>query len=161
MSRLVPVNFHSQNLLVPELKNDFEKCFEEFEKEARREMFKLNPWDMNKDPFDKAHFGKNMLEIDTPFVEDSFGNKKLDMKFDCSQFKPEEIFVKIVDRNLAVHAKHKESSPGKNVQREFTRAYLLPESVDTSKLTSSLSPDGVLTIEAPVAKHVDLAVTSS
>ncbi|XP_062607584.1 body wall muscle protein HR-29-like [Saccostrea cucullata] len=161
MSRLIPVNLHSPSLLVPELENNFEKCFEEFEKEARREMFKLNPWDEKKDPLDKAHFGKNLLEIDTPFIEDSFGNKKLDMKFDCSQFKPEEIFVKIVDRNLAVHAKHEESGPGKRVQREFTRAYILPEGVDTSKLTSSLSSNGVLTIEAPIYKNEDLAVMSS
>lgn len=111
-------------------------------------MFKLSPWDAGRDPFDMAHWGlQDVLQVDSPYVEDVSGNKKLNLKFDCSRFKPEEITVKAIDRNLTVHAKHEESGPDKRMYREFTRSYVLPENVDPSKLTSSLSSDGVLCIE--------------
>lgn len=163
MSRIVPVNyfgsgfFDRQKALFPKFQSEFEKSFEEFEKEvhkSRKSMFELSPWELQKDPFDATQFGINMLKVDSPFVEDLSGNKKLNLKFDCSQFKPEDITVKTVDRNLTVHAKHEESTPGNKVLREFTKAYLLPESVDPAKVTSSLSADGVLCVEAPAPKTV-------
>lgn len=164
MSRLVPVNyfgsgyFERQLSLFPKFQSEFKKSFDDFEKEMhklRREMFKLSPWDAGRDPFDMAHWGlQDVLQVDSPYVEDVSGNKKLNLKFDCSRFKPEEITVKTVDRNLTVHAKHEESGPDTRVSREFTRSYVLPENVDPSKLTSSLSSDGVLCIEAPAPKDV-------
>jgi HSP20 family molecular chaperone IbpA len=163
MSRIVPVSyfesgfFDKQKSLFPKFQSEFDKSFEEFEKEvhkARSGMLELSPWEHKKDPFDAAQFGKNMLNIDSPFVEDFSGNKKLNLKFDCSQFKPEDITVKTVDRNLTVHAKHVESTAGGTVSREFTKDYLLPEGVDPIKVTSSLSADGVLCIEAPAPKTV-------
>ncbi|XP_062583348.1 heat shock protein 27-like [Saccostrea cucullata] len=143
---LVPLDFE-KNSLFSRFQRDFEKSFEDFEKE----LFKLSPWEQDKDPFDVAHFGENMLDLENPIVEDKKGNKKLHLKFDCSQFKPEEVTVKTMDGNkLTVHAKHEESDKGKKVYREFTRSYVLPESVDAGKLTSTLSSDGHLCIEAPV-----------
>lgn len=140
-------------------------------------MFQLTPMDFGadfgsdpfgkdpfgKDPFDKDFFGKDpfagfgssMLKVEKPFIEDFSGNKKLNLKFDCTQFKPEEITVKTVDRNLTVHAKHVEESPGKKVHREFTKSYLLPDKIDPMKVTSSLSGDGVLCIEAPAPQSVE------
>nr|XP_022298136.1 body wall muscle protein HR-29-like [Crassostrea virginica] len=164
MSRLVPVNyfgsgfFERQKALFPKFQSEFEKSFDDFEKEMqkmRRELFRLSPWDAGRDPFDLAHWGlQDVIQYEKPFVEDISGNKKLNLKFDCSRFKPEEITVKTTDRNLIVHAKHEESNPGEKVYREFTRSYVLPENVDPSALTSSLSSDGVLCIEAPAPKDV-------
>ncbi|XP_062583359.1 alpha-crystallin A chain-like [Saccostrea cucullata] len=142
---LIPVTFN-QTALIP---SEVNKVFDEFQKE----LFKLDPWEFDHDPFDLQHFGKNLLELENPIVEDKAGNKKLHLKFDCRDFKPEEITVKTMDKNkLTVHAKHVESGPDKKVYREFTRSYVLPESVDPGKMSSSLSSDGVLCIEAPVPK---------
>ncbi|XP_061182350.1 alpha-crystallin A chain-like [Saccostrea echinata] len=177
MSRLVPVDyfdwgfFDRQKSLFPKFKGIFNESFEDFDKELeqiRKEMFQLTPLDFgagfDKDPFGKDFFGKDpfagfgssMLKVEKPFIEDISGNKKLNLKFDCSQFKPEEITVKTVDRNLTVQAKHVEESPGKKIHREFTKSYTLPENIDPMKVTSTLSGDGVLCIEAPAPKSVEV-----
>lgn len=171
--------FDRQKSLFPKFQSTFNESFEDFDRELekiRKEMFQLTPMDFGadfgsdpfgkdpfgKDPFDKDFFGKDpfagfgssMLKVEKPFIEDFSGNKKLNLKFDCTQFKPEEITVKTVDRNLTVHAKHVEESPGKKVHREFTKSYLLPDKIDPMKVTSSLSGDGVLCIEAPAPQSV-------
>ena len=74
-----------------------------------------------------------LLKVEKPFVQDISGNKKLNLRFDCSQFKPEEIQVRTVDKNLSVQAKHVEESPGRKVYREFSKQYTLPENVDPLK----------------------------
>ncbi|PVD29121.1 hypothetical protein C0Q70_11718 [Pomacea canaliculata] len=66
------------------------------------------------------------------------------------QFKPEEINIKTKENRLIIHAKHEERPDEHGfIMREFTRQYVLPEDVDPATVTSSLSPDGVLTIKAP------------
>jgi len=99
--------------------------------------------------------GSSMLKVEQPFITDPCGAKKLSLRFDCSQFKPEEISVKTMDKRLCVHAKHTEESPGRKVYREFTREYTLPEKIDPLTLTSILSKDGVLQIEAPAPASIE------
>ncbi|ESP04168.1 hypothetical protein LOTGIDRAFT_69964, partial [Lottia gigantea] len=84
-----------------------------------------------------------------PFVTDLDGNKKLSIRFDVSQFKPEEISVRTMDNKLMIQAKHTEESPGRKVYREFSKQYILPNKIDPVKLESILSQDGVLSIQAP------------
>lgn len=100
---LVPVDFFDwgywdkQRSLFPSFEREFARSFEEFDRELGRmkdEMHKLVPKELKKD---------NFLNISNPYVEDASGNKKLHLKFDCSDFKPEEINVKTDDRNLVVH----------------------------------------------------------
>ena len=43
-----------------------------------------------------------MLKVDRPIVQDPSGNKRLSLRFDCKDFKPEEITVKTVDNRLMV-----------------------------------------------------------
>ncbi len=88
--------------------------------------------------------------IANPIVTDRDGRQKLKLTFDVRQFRPEEISVKTTDQNLTVYAKHQEESPDSKVYREYNRQYLLPTSVDPVTLKSVMSPEGVLTIEAPV-----------
>ncbi|CAL1267323.1 unnamed protein product [Larinioides sclopetarius] len=67
-----------------------------------------------------------------------------------SQFKPSEIDVKTVDNNIVIHGKHEEKTDEHgSIAREFTRRYMLPEGTDPGKVKSSLSANGILTIEAP------------
>ncbi|XP_023212255.1 alpha-crystallin A chain-like, partial [Centruroides sculpturatus] len=69
---------------------------------------------------------------------------------DVSHFSPEDITVKTVDNCVVIHGKHEEKMDQHGfVSREFTRRYVLPKEVDPEKVTSSLSGDGVLTVEAP------------
>lgn len=152
---LVPVDFFDwgywdkQRSLFPSFEREFARSFEEFDHELGRmkdEMHKLVPKELKKD---------NFLNISNPYVEDASGNKKLHLKFDCSDFKPEEINVKTDDRNLVVHAKHEEGSKGQKVYKEFTQTYLLPEGVDPQKVQSTLTNDGVLCVEAPAPKAVE------
>lgn len=152
---LIPVDFFDwgywdkQRSLFPSFEREFDSSFEEFDRELeimKDEMHKLAPKEFQKDHF---------LDISDPYVEDAAGNKKLHLKFDCSDFKPEEISVKTEDMNLVVHAKHEEGSKGHKVYKEFTKTYLLPEEVDPQTVQSTLTSDGVLCVEAPAPKAVE------
>ncbi|KAM7350752.1 uncharacterized protein ACRADG_009218 isoform 2-T2 [Cochliomyia hominivorax] len=89
-------------------------------------------------------------DINSPLIQDEGDNKVLKLRFDVSQYAPEEIVVKTVDQKLLVHAKHEEKSDTKSVYREYNREFLLPKGVNPESIRSSLSKDGVLTVDAPL-----------
>lgn len=147
--RLVPTKlfdwnfFDRQKSMFSQISKNFGDDFATFDRELelmRKDMFRFD--------------GNPMLKVDQPFVETFSGNKKLSLTFDVSEYKPEDIHIKTVDSMLTVHAKHEEKSPGKSVYREFTKSYTLPSNIDPLALTSALSADGVLSIEAPAPKEV-------
>ncbi|XP_050531426.1 alpha-crystallin B chain isoform X2 [Daktulosphaira vitifoliae] len=88
--------------------------------------------------------------INSPLIQEDGDNKCLKLRFDVSQYEPEEIVVKTVDNKLLVHAKHEEKSDSKSVYREYNREFLLPKGTNPEAIKSSLSKDGVLTVEAPL-----------
>ncbi|XP_001949486.2 alpha-crystallin B chain isoform X2 [Acyrthosiphon pisum] len=88
--------------------------------------------------------------INSPLIQEDGDNKMLKLRFDVSQYEPEEIVVKTVDNKLLVHAKHEEKSDSKSVYREYNREFLLPKGTNPEAIKSSLSKDGVLTVEAPL-----------
>lgn len=53
---------------------------------------------------------------------------------------------------MQVFAKHEEKSDSRSVFREYNREFLLPEGTDPDLIKSSLSKDGVLTVEAPLPR---------
>ncbi|XP_052863860.1 heat shock protein beta-1 isoform X2 [Anopheles cruzii] len=89
-------------------------------------------------------------DISSPLIQDEGDNKVLKLRFDVSQYAPEEIVVKTVDNKLLVHAKHQEQSDTKTVYREYNREFLLPKGCNPELIKSSLSKDGVLTVDAPL-----------
>ncbi|XP_054086586.1 heat shock protein beta-1 isoform X1 [Zeugodacus cucurbitae] len=89
-------------------------------------------------------------DISSPLIQEDGDSKMLKLRFDVSQYAPEEIVVKTVDQKLMVHAKHEEKSDTKSVYREYNREFLLPKGVNPESIRSSLSKDGVLTVEAPL-----------
>jgi len=99
-------------------------------------------------PLDLHHHEK--WNIENPYITDKDGSHKLKLSFDVRQFKPEEISVKTSDQQLTVHAKHQEDTSNSKVYREYHRQFLLPPTVKPESLKSVLSPEGVLSIEAPV-----------
>ena len=58
--------------------------------------------------------------------------------------------IKTQNNTLTVHAKHENKSENSTILREYHRQFTLPEGIETERMTSLLSPDGVLTIEAPL-----------
>ncbi|XP_072156146.1 protein lethal(2)essential for life isoform X3 [Bemisia tabaci] len=88
--------------------------------------------------------------INSPLIQEDGDNKMLKLRFDVSQYQPEEIIVKTVDNKLLVHAKHEEKTDSKSVYREYNREFLLPKGTNPESIKSSLSKDGVLTVEAPL-----------
>ena len=96
----------------------------------------------------KLNTNYNAADINSPLIQDDGDNKVLKLRFDVSQYTPEEIVVKTVDSKLLVHAKHEEKSDSKSVYREYNREFLLPNGVNPEQIRSSLSKDGVLTVNA-------------
>lgn len=88
--------------------------------------------------------------MNSPLIQQEGDCKQLKLRFDVSQYKPEEIIVKTVDNKLLVHAKHEEKSESRSVYREYNREFLLPKGTNPELIKSSLSKDGVLTVEAPL-----------
>lgn len=82
--------------------------------------------------------------------EVSNDEQQFQVSLNVSQFKPEELQVKVVDRYVVVHGKHEERNDEHGfVSREFTRRYMLPKACEPDTVASSLSPEGMLTIIAP------------
>uniref|UniRef100_A0AAG5DVS4 SHSP domain-containing protein n=1 Tax=Anopheles atroparvus TaxID=41427 RepID=A0AAG5DVS4_ANOAO len=89
-------------------------------------------------------------DISSPLIQEDGDSKVLKLRFDVSQYAPEEIVVKTVDNKLLVHAKHSEKTDTKTVYREYNREFLLPKGCNPEHIKSSLSKDGVLTVDAPL-----------
>ncbi|CAH1393644.1 unnamed protein product [Nezara viridula] len=75
---------------------------------------------------------------------------KVQVVLDVQQFAPNEISVRTVDNVVIVEGKHDEKRDEHGyISRHFVRKYLLPKDVIMSEITSALSSDGILTINAP------------
>ncbi|KAL0861533.1 hypothetical protein ABMA27_009048 [Loxostege sticticalis] len=88
----------------------------------------------------------------SPLLEGEGEAKTLKLQFDVSQFNPNEVAVKILDNVLMVSAIHEEKTDSSTVYREYHREFLLPLGIDREAIVSSLSRDGVLTIQTPMPK---------
>ncbi|XP_013875118.1 heat shock protein beta-1 [Austrofundulus limnaeus] len=75
------------------------------------------------------------------------------VSLDVNHFSPDELVVKTKDGILEISGKHEERKDEHGfISRSFTRKYSLPPTANVEKVTSSLSPEGVLTVEAPIIK---------
>lgn len=105
----------------------------------------------NSSSLSPQHDARTWLDgLNSPLIQDEGDSKMLKLRFDVSQYTPEEIVVKTVDNKLLVHAKHEEKTESKSVYREYNREFLLPKGTNPESIKSSLSKDGVLTVEAPL-----------
>ncbi|XP_033490310.1 heat shock protein beta-1 [Epinephelus lanceolatus] len=75
------------------------------------------------------------------------------VSLDVNHFSPEELVVKTKDGVVEITGKHEERKDEHGfVSRSFTRKYTLPSTANIEKVASSLSPEGVLTVEAPLIR---------
>lgn len=88
--------------------------------------------------------------LQSPVIQDTEEGRVLKLRFDVTQYEPDEIVVKTVDNRLTVHAKHEERSENRSVYREYNREFHLPDGTDVEQIKSSLSKEGILTIDCPL-----------
>lgn len=82
-------------------------------------------------------------------------NDEFQVVFDVSSFKPEEISVKLAEREIVVEGKHEEREADYGfISRQFSRRISLPIDFDTETLTTYLNKDGKMTIKALRPKPV-------
>lgn len=67
-----------------------------------------------------------------------------------SDFEPEDLSVKTVDRKLVVSARRQVFRPGNTSMSEFHREFDLPDLVDPTTVTANMTEEGYLLIEAPL-----------
>ncbi|XP_076020290.1 heat shock protein beta-1-like [Genypterus blacodes] len=86
------------------------------------------------------------------------------INLDVNHFAPEEITITTKEGYLQIAGNHEERHDEHGlVSRCFNRKYKLPQGVDLQHISSSLSVDGVLSIEAPAPRaaagdHIDEVV---
>jgi len=78
------------------------------------------------------------------------GPRLFSMSFDVKDYDAEDISVTVEEQTMIVRATHRTERDGAVSVKEFSRKVNIPPDVDPEKLTSTLSSDGILTVEAPV-----------
>lgn len=78
----------------------------------------------------------------------------LQVAMDVSQFKPEEVKVKLCDDNLVVEAKTESSGDDSYHKAEFKRWVKLPSDVKHDSIKSTITPENRLLIEVPMNKPI-------
>ena len=77
-------------------------------------------------------------------------DRKFSVKLNLSGFEPEDIKVQLRGQELTVTGKQRTpEESGLQWSRDYRRQILLPDDADLGSVTSRLSKEGVLTIEAP------------
>ncbi|XP_032085466.1 alpha-crystallin B chain [Thamnophis elegans] len=93
---------------------------------------------------------RNAGWIDSGLPEMHLDNAKFSVNLDVKHFSPEELKVKVSGNVIEVQGKHEERQDEHGfIAREFNRKYRIPADVDPLTITSSLSSDGVLTVNGP------------
>ncbi|KAK3103126.1 hypothetical protein FSP39_016686 [Pinctada imbricata] len=115
---------------------------DEFEK-IRNEFFTLKPSEKLGGTVDKVD------NLSTVYETEASG-RRFKVRFDVSEFRPEEIQVKVQDNKLSVAARHEEKNNKSSVSREYCRQVDIPDDVDQERLQCVLSKDGILTVDGPV-----------
>ncbi|XP_042912226.1 protein lethal(2)essential for life [Parasteatoda tepidariorum] len=94
---------------------------------------------------------RTQLNLDSSGQSEVKNDKdNFEVKLNVSHFKPDEISVKTVDNTVVIHGKHEEKTDEHGfITREFTRRYMLPDGTEPETVKSSLTPNGILVIEAP------------
>ncbi|XP_063600876.1 body wall muscle protein HR-29-like [Penaeus indicus] len=116
-------------------RRDIEDTFSTITKEVPQGLIP-RVWDMAPRP----RFG-DVKNLSTP--------ETYKLAFYFKNANPEDVTVSLKDHTLTVSAKIEETTEFSRSSKNFTTEYDLPEGLNLEALESSLSDDGVLTIEAP------------
>lgn len=103
----------------------------------------------------------NVTSDDSQAVSCTEEDDRFQMVIDVKDFKPEGINVKVVDDKIVVEGKIEKKEGNSVSTQQFVRRFMLPPNVDFAKITSALSKDGVLKINAPKQPNARPSLTSS
>lgn len=165
------VDLHKRRLREMEKRYEEEvrKKKKEWEKEVERmkhEFLKLYPSDKSwgseeliNDPFVLRRRGStdvlDIRKMKTMFLEYPDGGRRFKIRFDLTNFIGDSVKVEGDTDRVTVRAcKKEEASSGEEVEREYVRKIELPAEVDGEKLSSNLTKDGILIVEAPLPPNV-------
>ncbi|XP_005113030.1 major egg antigen [Aplysia californica] len=121
---------------------------DEFDR-MRRDFFTLKPAEKSPQALASINLDTGMKSM---FEADADGVQRFKVRFEVSEFQPEEIQVKVQDNKLIVNARHEEKSAQTSVSREYSRQVDIPSSVDQEKMQCVLSKDGILSVDAPTTQ---------
>ncbi|XP_017464914.1 PREDICTED: heat shock protein 23-like [Rhagoletis zephyria] len=94
--------------------------------------------------------GNQLLQLNKNLPIATVGKDGFQANLDVQQFKPSELTVKVVDDHIVVEGKHEEQEDEHGyISRHFVRRYALPKGYKADKVVSTLSSDGVLTVNVP------------
>ncbi|BFZ04957.1 hypothetical protein BsWGS_07996 [Bradybaena similaris] len=127
---------------------------DEFER-MRQDFFTLKPAGKSPQALTPMNLDAGMRSM---FETDADGVQRFRVRFDVSEFQPEEIQVKVQENKLIVNARHEEKSAQTSVSREYSRQVDIPSSVDQERMQCVLSKDGILSVEASLSQT---SITSS
>ncbi|XP_068430383.1 heat shock protein beta-1-like [Clinocottus analis] len=93
---------------------------------------------------------KGPRQLASGVTEIQTGQDSWKINLDVNHFSPEEITITTKEGYLQISGNHEERQDEHgSVSRCFTRKYKLPKGVDSQHISSSLSGDGLLSVEAP------------
>jgi len=84
-----------------------------------------------------------------PHPRVKYDEDKFQISLDAQNYKPDELDVKVEGNNIIIVAKQTVQESGGTRTRVFEQKFSMPSGVQSDKVTSSLSRDGVLVITAP------------
>ncbi|XP_016408998.1 heat shock protein beta-1-like [Sinocyclocheilus rhinocerous] len=89
--------------------------------------------------------------VSESLYEQMKGQQNWKVCLDVSPFSPEEINIKTKEGYLEIMGNREERQENHRlISRSFTRKYKLPADLDLKQINSMLSPDGILSVEAPL-----------
>jgi len=103
----------------------------------------------------------NVTSDDSQAVSCQEEDDKFQMVIDVKDFKPEGINVKVIDDKIVVEGKIERKEGNSVSTSQFVRKFMLPSNVDFARITSALSKDGVLKINAPKLPNARPALTTT
>ncbi|CAI4220304.1 unnamed protein product, partial [Auanema sp. JU1783] len=103
----------------------------------------LEQFDRGFAPCFKTNMG---VDIGNELKEVVNDTEKFAVSIDVSHFKPEELKVNLEGRVLSIEANQEKKDENNFFQRSFARRWTLPEDVDLTAISSSITPEGCLAI---------------
>uniref|UniRef100_T1PPB8 Hsp20/alpha crystallin family n=1 Tax=Musca domestica TaxID=7370 RepID=T1PPB8_MUSDO len=105
-----------------------------------------NPWTTSYRWAPFAHMNRMLEEDMSRFNKDGY-----QVSINVSEFKPEELSVKVVENSVIVEGKSEQhqDTEGGYISRHFVRRFTLPKGYESDKAMSTLTSDGILTVSVP------------
>ncbi|CAJ0934567.1 unnamed protein product, partial [Mesorhabditis belari] len=85
---------------------------------------------------------------DSSMTREEDDGRNVKLRFDMSNYKPEEVTVHAHDNHLRINAKHEENDPNHYIYRESKQEYHFPRGTHMDNVNANIGSDGTLTVEA-------------